>query len=214
MRKFFATLLHQRPMNFSLPHRSVPPYYEGLWRRRIIRRSNGLSDDTTSVWWFQSESFHIDLRTPENATPQQKSGFAGVTLFTEEPEENEGKGLKQILTWHPEIAFPAVTDEVDSGYMEFLSSSTNEVKETGIDGSYEEEWYREENGTMFSSRVEEAGLITYNIEGSHWKAVAKGKPSFSFTGNDNDKSQWTEIAVYHRLYKDSVEWTLKSSTLV
>jgi hypothetical protein len=216
MRRILSTLSHQRAMDFSISHRAIPPYYEGLWRRRIIRRSNGISDNTTSVWWFQSESFHIDLRIPVNATPQQKTGFAGVTLFKEESEDNEGKGLKQILTWHPEIAFPAISDEVDSGYMEFLKKNKTEVKEIGIDGTYEEEWYREENGTMSSTRLVEkdSGLVLYSIEGSHWKAIAKGKPTFSYIDNENDKSKWTEIAVYHRSSGDSSEWDLKGSTLL
>jgi hypothetical protein len=43
-------------------------------------------------------------------------------------------------TWHPAIAYPALSGELDAGWMRV--DDADHVHETGLDNSYEEDWYR------------------------------------------------------------------------
>jgi hypothetical protein len=186
-----------------MEQRTVPLKYEGLWRRKAIHRSNGTSDLTTAVWWFQGASFHIDLRVPVNARPQDKNGFAGVTVMAETAEGER-------CEWQPEIAFPFRSEEIDAGYMYFDSEDT--LREVGVDGSYSEDWYREPNGETESSReVEADGTISYCVEGTNWRATARGRPTDTFHGNENNKNSWTDISVYRREHSGE-DWTVVAST--
>jgi hypothetical protein len=145
-----------------MSERTVPVEYEGLWRRRGIWRSNGTSDLVTPVWWFQGASFHIDLRIPVDRNEQ--TGFAGVTVV-------EGERCE----WRPEIAFPFLSPELDAGIMRFDSPDT--LHETGIDGSYEEDWERAASGPTESHRAVDAhGKVSIDITCSDWHARAVGLP--------------------------------------
>lgn len=189
----------------SVEKRTITSEYEGLWRRKYIVRSNGTRDDSTAVWWFQSASFHIDLRVPAGEhTADKRTGFAGITVLT------DGNRCE----WRPEIAFPMIEESVDAGFMRFAENDQNTLFEAGVDGSYEEEWFRVPNEDMHSSREVdgETGTITYKLEGKQWKAVAKGKPSHNYFGNEADSSHWTEIAVYEKNNDDDT-WIQVASTL-
>ena len=49
---------------------TLPSYLLGAFRRKSITFANGLTDEKTIVYWFQSKSFTIDLRLKEaNTTP-------------------------------------------------------------------------------------------------------------------------------------------------
>lgn len=128
----------------------LPDRYRGVWRRDWIeRRSTGERAplrDTSPAIWFQSMRSHVDLRVdptlfglPSSAFPARptQTAFAGNTTV----EMQDGKEQCQ---WHPSIAYPGLSDEVDSGYMEFPSA--DHVIETGIDGSYVESWCRIHDG--------------------------------------------------------------------
>lgn len=139
---------------------SVPRAYQGLWRRKGIWRSDGSSDLTTPVWWFQADEFHIDLRIPTGR--KAMTGFAGTTVV-------EGDRCE----WRPEIAYPFVSPEPDAGFMRFDSSEG--LHESGVDGSYEEDWWREAGGPVSSSRrVLANGRIQYEIACEDWLARATG----------------------------------------
>lgn len=139
---------------------SVPPSYEGLWRRKGIWRTDGSSDTATPVWWFQAAEFHIDLRIPTDR--KEMTGFAGTT-------EVDGDRCE----WRPEIAYPFVSPELDAGYMRFDSSTA--LHEAGVDGSYKEDWWREAAGPVSSSRsVLANGRIQYEIACEDWLARATG----------------------------------------
>jgi hypothetical protein len=58
-----------------------------------------------------------------------QSGFSGATVVA------AGR-----CEWHPEIAFPAVGAGLDAGFMRF--DTPDNLHETGIDGSYDEDWVR------------------------------------------------------------------------
>lgn len=141
---------------------SVPQAYEGLWRRKGIWRSNGNSDLVTPVWWFQAADFHIDLRIP--ADRKDMTGFAGTTVV-------EGERCE----WRPEIAYPFLSPELDAGIMRF--DSDDALHEDSVDGSYNEDWWREAGGPVSSSRaVLEDGRIQYEIACGEFLARATGKP--------------------------------------
>jgi hypothetical protein len=119
----------------------VPKAYEGLWRRSAIRRSNGSSDLTTQVWWLQSSRYHIDLRIPLDRV--------GITAFAGETVVDGDR-----CEWRPAIAYPALGDELDAGWMRF--DDADHLHETGLDHSYEEDWYREPGGAMHGVRLRQA----------------------------------------------------------
>jgi hypothetical protein len=160
----------------------VPAAYEGLWRRKGIWRSNGSSDLTTQVWWFQAERYHIDLRVPVGRTGI--NGFAGETVVDGDR-----------CTWHPAIAYPAVSAELDAGWMRF--DDADHLHETGLDNSYEEDWYREPTGAMHGVRLEDPGSDqrAYLLISEGWMAWAWGSPSGAcqITVYRHDR-QWQAIA--------------------
>lgn len=149
---------------------TVPPSYIGLWQRKGIWRRDGTSDVTTLVLWFQAASFHIDLRVGQIA-------FAGTTVV-------EGNRC----TWHPEIAFPFVSSELDTGLIRF--DGCDRMLEAAIDGSYHEEWIRIAPGPVASSRQDDGGRVSYVLESADWLALANGLPDaasdFTFARRSND----------------------------
>ncbi len=185
-----------------MEQRTIAVEFEGLWRRNYISRSNGTIDKTTAVWWFQSSSYHIDLRVPQDCQEHHKiTGFAGITVLT------DGSRCE----WQPEIAFPVREDSVDAGFMRFEGDL---LYETGVDGTYEEEWYRVMNQNMTSYRSVdlESGVVTYMIEGDQWKAIARGNKTDSYFGNESDTSKWTEISVFEKDVSTG-DWIRAASTI-
>ncbi|GJI95172.1 hypothetical protein RugamoR57_18900 [Duganella caerulea] len=161
----------------------VPSEYVGLWRRRGIWRSNGSSDLTTQVWWLQAERYHIDLRIPVGRAGI--NGFAGETVV-------EG----ERCTWHPAIAYPAISGELDAGWMRF--DDADHVHETGLDNSYEEDWYREPSGAMHGMRLQDphSDRLAYLLISDDWMAWACGSPSGAceITVYRRQDQQWLPIA--------------------
>ena len=187
---------------------TVPAIYQGLWRRTGIWRSNGTSDLSTQVWWFQSASFHIDLRIPidrpsmdsraqlAQLAPAQlarfsaQTGFAGKTVVAGDRCE-----------WRPEIAFPALSADLDAGWMRF--DGEDAIHETGIDNSYEEDWVRMASAPMRGVRLEATGStgtgsIAYLIIGERWMAWACGSPSDAYSTAAPDGPTWGEFTVLHK----------------
>ena len=164
---------------------NVPGAYQGLWRRKGIWRRDGSSDLVTPVWWFQAPAFHIDLRIP--AGRKGITGFAGTTVV-------EGDRCE----WRPEIATPFVSPELDAGFMRFDSAGA--LHETGVDGSYEEDWWREADGEVHSRRsVLDNGRIQYEIACEDWLARATGTPHTA-----------AEITIWRRT--SSGPWRVVAST--
>ena len=155
----------------------VPAEYQGLWRRSGIWRSNGSSDLSTQVWWFQAARYHIDLRIPIDR--------AGVTAFAGETVVDGAR-----CEWRPAIAFPAISDQLDAGWMRF--DDADHLHETGIDNSYEEDWYREPTGAMHGVRLEQVDgdAAAYLLISERWMAWACGD---EFTVYRRD-GQWTALA--------------------
>jgi hypothetical protein len=176
----------------------LPSGYLGLWRRSVIRRSDGSSDATTAVWWFQSPRFHLDLRIPVDrpapASPAalaalpaeqllrygRQSGFAGITVV-------DGARCE----WRPEIAFPAVGDELDVGFMRF--DGADRLHEAGLDGSYDEDWVRLAASPMTGARLvstDAAGetAIAYLLIGEQWAGWGIGRLDDRFPASHGEFS--------------------------
>ncbi len=161
----------------------VPAAYQGLWRRSGIWRSNGSSDLTTQVWWFQAQRYHIDLRIAVDRNGI--NGFAGETVV---------EGAR--CTWHPAIAYPALSGELDAGWMRF--DDADHVHETGLDNSYEEDWYREPSGAMHGLRLQDphSDQLAYLLISDDWLAWACGSPSGAcgITVYRRAHQQWMAVA--------------------
>lgn len=143
---------------------SVPAAYEGLWRRKVIRRASGALDRSTRVLWFQGARYHIDLRIPAAPfDPAAQIAFAGTTVV-------EGKRCE----WRPEIAFPHLSAEIDAGLMRF--DGADRLHEAGVDGSYDEDWVRIDAGPVSEQRVElEGGEVRYLLTSASHLAWARGR---------------------------------------
>ena len=63
----------------------IQAYLYGAFRRKSISFFNGLTDEDTLVYWFQSRSFTIDLRLKHRTeTPvHERQGWIGNTLWDE-----------------------------------------------------------------------------------------------------------------------------------
>ncbi|CDG85226.1 hypothetical protein GJA_4619 [Janthinobacterium agaricidamnosum NBRC 102515 = DSM 9628] len=201
-----------------------------MWRRTGIFRSDGRIDLTTSVWWFQSARFHIDVRIPQDRPrlaqaaalaslpPGQlvlfgaQSGFAGITVVDGERCE-----------WRPEIAFPAISAELDAGLMRF--DTPDNLHEDGLDASYQEDWLRVATGPMTGMRLEsldDSGKVAYLIASADWAAWACGDASghfpatagnqFSLLRRTRGTSSWRIVESNHSWLENSTIFTMPDIT--
>ena len=71
----------------------LPQYLLGAFRRKSITFANGLTDENTLVYWFQSKTFTIDLRLkdPQSTPVLERQGWVGDTLWDAQ---------NQLLSWH------------------------------------------------------------------------------------------------------------------
>jgi hypothetical protein len=128
-----------------------------------------------------------------------QTGFAGLTVVDGER-----------CAWYPEIAFPYVSSEVDAGIMRF--DSPDQLHETGLDNSYEEDWVRLPTGAMRGIRLIDAtsGAIAYLLVSDHWLAWACGRPSDAFNPASPQPEHCSEFSIFE---KRDDEWQLIASTL-
>uniref|UniRef100_E6PK33 Uncharacterized protein n=1 Tax=mine drainage metagenome TaxID=410659 RepID=E6PK33_9ZZZZ len=136
---------------------TVPPHYQGLWRRTLLT-APGLRDDTTLVLWLQTAQWHADLRIPADRPPckgrtslhdcsrdellglLRQEGFAGITQV----QGDTCEWLRQ-LDYRP-------TGRRDLGSMAF-SPACDAIDEVGIEADYAERWEREPQGSGTQAMV-------------------------------------------------------------
>lgn len=203
----------------------VPASYQGIWRRTGIFRSDGRIDLTTSVWWFQSALFHIDLRVPQDRPrvtdpallaslpPAQlarfgaQTGFAGVTVVQGERCE-----------WRPEIAFPTISEEIDAGLMRF--DTPDNLHESGLDASYQEDWLRVASGPVLGARLDsldDSGKVAYLIIGGEQAAWACGRADAQFpatTGSEFSLLRRAHAAAPWHIAASNHGWLEQGATMV
>lgn len=144
--KFFAMASELSYLRHTIrPLAPVPPEYIGVWQRRRLETSIG-RDDTSLVFWLQTEHLHGDIRVPagrpafdvpslSRMTEQHlnwlalQQGFAGMTAV-------EG----DLCQWHREIDYQPENGMRDIGRMQF--EGRDKLIETGVDVEYLEVWER------------------------------------------------------------------------
>lgn len=127
----------------------IPGFLYGAFRRKSINFYNGLTDENTVVYWFQSRSFTIDLR-PKSQTGtavQQRQGWIGNTLW-----DNDN----QLLSWdvkdyanyqnHVQWPEPAKLHAIGNCILEFSPSNV-----------YVEDWRQQvQHGLFLGLRLQSA----------------------------------------------------------
>ena len=153
-----ATLKATAVSDIELPH-----YLLGAFRRKSISFCNGLTDETTLVYWFQSKSFSLDLRLkdPRETDVLERQAWIGNTLWD---------AKQQLLSWqitasyqnHVQWPEPAKLHPIGNALLEFSPSN-----------AYVEDWrqqascglylglrlFKIENTTLNTSYAADGGLV-------------------------------------------------------
>lgn len=153
--ELLATLPPAGLDDIAFPHRLL-----GAFRRKSITFCNGMTDETTPVYWFQSRSFTIDLRLPDGPeTPlTDRQGWIGDTLWdktTRQMSWDVGRSYQPRNQW-PE---PASLGFIGNAVLEFAPS-----------GAYVEDWRQLSTrgpllGLRLVSLVEDASGQSHAMDG-------------------------------------------------
>jgi len=127
----------------------IPGFLYGAFRRKSISFYNGLTDENTIVYWFQSRSFTIDLRlkSQTGTAVQERQGWIGNTLWD---------SASQLLSWevkdyanyqnHVQWLEPARLHAVGNCILEFSPSNV-----------YVEDWRQQvQHGLFLGLRLQSA----------------------------------------------------------
>ena len=127
----------------------IPGFLYGAFRRKSISVYNGLTDENTIVYWFQSRSFTIDLRlkSQTGTAVQERQGWIGNTLWD---------NASQLLSWevkdyanyqnHVQWPEPARLHAIGNCILEFSPSNV-----------YVEDWRQQvQHGLFLGLRLQSA----------------------------------------------------------
>ncbi|MCK4101289.1 hypothetical protein [Acinetobacter radioresistens] len=127
----------------------IPDFLYGAFRRKSISFFNGLTDENTIVYWFQSRSFTIDLRlkSQTGTAVQERQGWIGNTLWD---------SASQLLSWevkdyanyqnHVQWPEPAKLHAIGNCILEFSPSHV-----------YVEDWRQQvQHGLFLGLRLQSA----------------------------------------------------------
>ncbi|RDC53095.1 hypothetical protein DVA85_05115 [Acinetobacter sp. RIT592] len=127
----------------------IPGFLFGAFRRKSISFYNGLTDENTIVYWFQSRSFTIDLRlkSQTGTAVQECQGWIGNTLWD---------SASQLLSWevkdyanyqnHVQWPEPAKLHAIGNCILEFSPSNV-----------YVEDWRQQvQHGLFLGLRLQSA----------------------------------------------------------
>lgn len=127
----------------------IPGFLYGAFRRKSISFYNGLTDENTIVYWFQSRSFTIDLRLKSQmgTAVQERQGWIGNTLWD---------SASQLLSWevkdyanyqnHVQWPEPAKLHAIGNCILEFSPSHV-----------YVEDWRQQvQHGLFLGLRLQSA----------------------------------------------------------
>lgn len=127
----------------------IPGFLYGAFRRKSISFYNGLTDENTIVYWFQSHSFTIDLRlkSQTGTAVQERQGWIGNTFW------DNGS---QLLSWdvkdyanyqnHVQWPEPARLHAIGNCILEFSPSNV-----------YVEDWRQQvQHGLFLGLRLQSA----------------------------------------------------------
>ena len=132
-------LLLEQLQPTTLSDIELPQYLMGSFRRKSITFFNGMTDEKTIVYWFQSKSFSIDLRLVDgnNTSIYQRQGWIGDTIWDAKTE---------LLSWHIKHNYqnhvqwpePAKLYQIGNCILEFSPSN-----------AYVEDWRQQANKGLF-----------------------------------------------------------------
>ena len=127
----------------------IPEFLYGAFRRKSISFYNGLTDENTIVYWFQSRSFTIDLRlkSQTGTAVQERQGWIGNTFWD---------NASQLLSWdvkdyanyqnHVQWPEPAKLHAIGNCILEFSPSNV-----------YVEDWRQQvQHGLFLGLRLQSA----------------------------------------------------------
>jgi len=127
----------------------IPEFLYGAFRRKSISFYNGLTDENTIVYWFQSRSFTIDLRLKSQieTAVQERQGWIGNTIWD---------STNQLLSWevkdyanyqnHVQWPEPARLHAIGNCILEFSPSNV-----------YVEDWRQQvQHGLFLGLRLQSA----------------------------------------------------------
>ncbi|MCX5468566.1 hypothetical protein [Acinetobacter nematophilus] len=189
----------------------LPDYLLGAFRRKSISFANGLTDETTLVYWFQSKSFTIDLRLKsQNSTPVlERQGWVGNTLWNEQ---------QQLLSWqitsnyqnHVQWPEPAKLYAIGNAILEFSPSR-----------AYVEDWRQQAKHGLFLGlrlfKIENMDLnISYPADGGliicdHFIAFARSRHPDIQQRLEMDKSLSEAFAQEHISVQDIQDYEVSVS---
>ncbi|MFW1807546.1 hypothetical protein [Acinetobacter ursingii] len=117
----------------------LPRYLMGSFRRKNISFYNGLSDEKTIVYWFQSKSFSIDLRLsdPTQTPVSERQGWIGDTIWD---DKNELLSWNIRESYQPRIQWPEPAKLFPIG---------NCILEFAPSGAYVEDWRQQSSSGLF-----------------------------------------------------------------
>lgn len=141
------------PVEAATP--ALPQGLLGAFRRKSITFCNGLTDETTVVYWFQSRSFTIDLRLPDGAaTPlTDRQGWIGDTHW--DP-------AARALSWTIARSYQPRNQWPEPASLAFIG---NAIFEFAPSGAYVEDWRQQStHGPLLGLRLismtdEETGQV-------------------------------------------------------
>ncbi|WP_017446994.1 hypothetical protein [Gayadomonas joobiniege] len=123
--------------NTDIPgQQSVPAWMKGAFRRRCISFANGLSDQTTRVFWLQSDGLTIDIRLPE-LHQQLADDESYAAKLDYEAWFAHSCWDQQALSWQNGEAFQLVNRWPESA---ILNRVGNCMIEFAPSGAYVEDW--------------------------------------------------------------------------
>lgn len=118
----------------------------GVWKRDYIRAANHY-DDTTLVYWFQSDLYHVDIRIPDNfyhsvnslglTAYSQFSDNQLLALMSAEGFAGTTQVVNNVCTWTRNINYRGKLQGLDTGLLE---QTPEGLIETGIHEAYSELW--------------------------------------------------------------------------
>ena len=127
----------------------IPSFLYGAFRRKSISFFNGLTDQSTIVYWFQSRSFTIDLRLKsQNDTPvTERQGWIGNTIWND---------ATQLLSWEVED-YANYQNHVQWPEPAKLHALGNCILEFSPSNVYVEDWRQQvKKGLFLGLRLESA----------------------------------------------------------
>ena len=127
----------------------MPSFLYGAFRRKSISFFNGLTDQSTIVYWFQSRSFTIDLRLKsQNDTPvTERQGWIGNTIWND---------ATQLLSWEVED-YANYQNHVQWPEPAKLHALGNCILEFSPSNVYVEDWRQQvKKGLFLGLRLESA----------------------------------------------------------